>query len=462
MSALPLHLVRPARDLTDEELVDRIRADDPAAFAALHARYEARLVRYASRVLGGRRDLAEDVVQEALIRAHRALRRDTRPIALRAWLHRLVRNCALDELARARTDAVDLHALVEEPLAPGADPHDVAEQRRRTREVLGDLAALPPEQRHALLRREVDGLSHAQLARELGLTEAACRALVHRARRNVVKAAEARDDACEDVRLDLDRAADARRRASTRTYRHLASCKGCRAYRAELRRVGGAAQLLAPVPLLLGGVLGAKLLGLGSSKPLAGATATLAVAGGLGTTVLLPGDPAPVGASSAVVPGGALVAGEPLPRGTAVVTSDVHAPGTARLACPDGTVVAELLPAAPAAASHGFTAGTVPGVARTATVRVADGAAGTVTVRVLCKRLSAAGSLLAAPVPFAGPSDAARICRGRAYLRDGPRGAVVGSTFRGQPLERVGSAGGWTLVRADDGARGWVRSRRLC
>jgi hypothetical protein len=71
------------------------------------------------------------------------------------------------------------------------------------------LAALPEEQRHALVRREVDGLSHAQVARELGLTEQATKSLVFRARGNLVREREARSEACHEVRADLLEAADA-------------------------------------------------------------------------------------------------------------------------------------------------------------------------------------------------------------------------------------------------------------
>ena len=478
MSSLPLPSGMPGRRLAsvgDEALVDRVRAGDERAFAELLARYETRMVRYARRVLGGSHELAEDVVQEALWRAHRALRRDDRPIALRPWLYRLVRNCCLDELARGRNDALDLHGLHEEPAALDADPSIVAERRRRTRDLLTDVAALPADQRHALLRREVDGLSHSALARELDLTVPATRSLVHRARANLVKAADARDAGCEEVREDLDRAHDEGRRASAKTYRHLAACRGCRTYRAGLRRIGETTRLLLPAPALF--VVGGALLGAvktsggagggasagGAGLKAGGVAAAAALVAGGATQVFGPGAPSPVSARSDVA---TLVRGAPVPAGTAVVTRRVVVPAageTARLtlSCPEGTVAAELLPSRPSRLSHGMT--TVPGTARSATVVLAgDDAVRRATVRVLCKRPGPAGSLLADPLPFTARAAARTTCAPRTYLRARPGGAVSASTFQGQPLVVLRADGGWRRVRADSGETGWLPAQSLC
>lgn len=56
-----------------------------------------RLDRFAQRLLGAASPHAEDVVQEAMLRTSRALKRDDRPIDLRPWLFRVVRNCCLDD-----------------------------------------------------------------------------------------------------------------------------------------------------------------------------------------------------------------------------------------------------------------------------------------------------------------------------------------------------------------------------
>ena len=85
--------------------------------------------------------------------------------------------------------------------APAAtEPEAAVERRGKVRDLLGDIAALPAQQRHALLRREVDGISHAALADELGVSPQATKNLVHRARTNLVKQREARSSDCEAVR----------------------------------------------------------------------------------------------------------------------------------------------------------------------------------------------------------------------------------------------------------------------
>ena len=208
----------------DAELVRRLRAGDASAWDAIDRRHRPALERFARRML---RDVApdqvEDVVQEALWRAHRALHRDTRVLELRPWLYRLTRNCCLDERARVRTDAVELERAA--GLADRADgPAATVERRGALRTLLDDLARLPELQRHALLRRELDGLSHDELAAELGLTPGATRSLVHRARGALTRAAEGRTLGCEDVRPDILDAYDGRRRPTARTLRHLASC----------------------------------------------------------------------------------------------------------------------------------------------------------------------------------------------------------------------------------------------
>src|SRR3982750_587348 len=95
----------------DEQLVDLVRAGDDRAFTAIHDRYEARLVAYARQLLGGAHHDAEEVVQDAFVRALSALRADEREMALKPWLYTIVRNRALDVLRRpVRTTDLELHA----------------------------------------------------------------------------------------------------------------------------------------------------------------------------------------------------------------------------------------------------------------------------------------------------------------------------------------------------------------
>ena len=176
-------VMRPLDRMSDTELLTVLRGGDADAFATLCARHEPALRRYAAQILRARPAIVDDVVQESLLRANRALRRDDRHIEVRPYLYRLVRNCCLDELARVRTDSVPLHLLQphDEP-AVGDSAHAELERRDRLGATLADLATLPESQRHALVRREIDGLSHEQVAAELGITPGASKSLVYRAR----------------------------------------------------------------------------------------------------------------------------------------------------------------------------------------------------------------------------------------------------------------------------------------
>ena len=381
-------------------------------------------------------------MQESLLRAHRALRRDDRHIDVRPYLFRLVRNCCLDEIARSRTDSVALHLL-----HPGDEPastesvHTLLERRDRLTTTLADVADLPESQRHALLRREIDGLTHEQVAAELGVSPGASRSLVLRARETLTRAAAARSADCEDVRADLLRAHDARRRASVSALRHVASCSRCRAFRTALKHDRRSLRVLAPPAFLLGGALfGGKAIGLvtGASKPAgikaaAVLTAAALAAGGayeLQTQVFGPGERAPISAAGVALPGGQLSAGQPLPAHTALVTKQVRLPRSgpvapATLGVPAGMRVAGLVPEAGTGAR---TVSTPPRSSAPAPSRACSSPAPgptrgrTVEVAILCRQPDPTGSVRAAPATRRGVP-LVHACRRRAALSRSARGA---------------------------------------
>jgi RNA polymerase sigma factor (sigma-70 family) len=162
----------------DPELVAAFRAGSEAAFSEMHHRYAEPLVAFAGRMLRGTGLDPEDVVQDAFIRAHLALRATDRPMALRAWLYMITRNRALDGL-RARRPSCPLDDAT---LACPSDPVEATLQREELDRVVADLAALPERQRLALVQRELCGTSHAALADQLGTTVSATKSLIIRAR----------------------------------------------------------------------------------------------------------------------------------------------------------------------------------------------------------------------------------------------------------------------------------------
>lgn len=171
----------------DETLVRDVRAGDESAFAEIYVRYSPSLVRHARRVLAQRGPDAEDVVQEAFMRAHRCLLADDREIVLRPWLHRIVHNGALD--ARRRPTEIPVaHGDGPDECVDQRDPYAVLAARDELRDALGLIAALPAGSRMVLMAHAVHGESHETVARELGLTVAASKTRLSRARSQLATA----------------------------------------------------------------------------------------------------------------------------------------------------------------------------------------------------------------------------------------------------------------------------------
>jgi len=168
---------------SDERLVDLTRDGYEAAFSAIVDRYRGALERYAGRIVGESR--AEDAVQQAFANAHRALMRDDRPIALKAWLYRITHNASLNQLRAIRDEVALDDETLGRPATAMAATHDttsVAELQARLRETLDLIAALPATQRDALLLAELEGRSHEEIALALDIPSATVRHRVMQAR----------------------------------------------------------------------------------------------------------------------------------------------------------------------------------------------------------------------------------------------------------------------------------------
>lgn len=176
--------VTARRTRSDEELVAAVRAGRLEAFDAIVARYGPALERFARGLLGGAHHDAEEVVQDTLLRALAALRRNGGEVLLRPWLHTICRNACLDCLRRpART--VDL-SLLEPALADHrAGPADAIAGRQELAALIASVQRLPERQRTALVALVVDGERHEDVARELNVSVSASKALVCRARRQL-------------------------------------------------------------------------------------------------------------------------------------------------------------------------------------------------------------------------------------------------------------------------------------
>jgi RNA polymerase sigma factor (sigma-70 family) len=212
--------------LGDEALACRAHAGEVAAFEALHARHRAPLLAFCRHLLGNRED-GEDALQQAFLRTHQALERRPPPDAVRPWLFAIARNRCLTMLA-ARRDA----ATAGEQPEPSRDclAEDVR-RRSELRELVADLAALPADQRHALVQSELGGLSHAEIAAAIGCPTGKVRALVYQARATLIAERTARLEPCDAIRDLLDAGRGGALRGAV-LRRHLRGCAPCRAYRA--------------------------------------------------------------------------------------------------------------------------------------------------------------------------------------------------------------------------------------
>jgi RNA polymerase sigma factor (sigma-70 family) len=283
-SALPVPVARGRivisasllRLRSDDQLVALFRAGSDEAFRAIHDRYRQRLFAYARQMLAGSRQDAEDVLQDVFVRAYSALRANGRPVSLRAWLYRIAHNRCIDQLRRPAPMPTEMLELNASSLQ---DPIVQAERSQQLRQLVTDVQQLPDQQRSALLMRELQGMSYADLAIALDVSVAAVKSLLLRARTSLIEAAIARDTSCEEIQADLVYAHDHHVRASSRARRHLRECEYCGEYRTRLRSMQKSFAALSPAGSIGGLGILAKLFG-GSGAAAGGAGATSSIAGG--------------------------------------------------------------------------------------------------------------------------------------------------------------------------------------
>ncbi len=166
----------------DRLLVGAARRGDLEAFDVLVRRHQAPVYRLALRMLGSEAD-AEDAAQEAFVQAWRSLERFRGDSAFATWMYRIVTNRCLNALAARRP----VEGLTDRYPEPAGDPAEVAERRARLRAVADGVLTLPPEQRAALVLREFQGLSYEEVAQVLGVSLAAVKGRIHRARLRLIE-----------------------------------------------------------------------------------------------------------------------------------------------------------------------------------------------------------------------------------------------------------------------------------
>jgi RNA polymerase sigma-70 factor, ECF subfamily len=187
MDPRPLPSVPPP--LSDTVLVQRIRAGEPQLFELVMRRHNTRLYRTVRSLLRDEAE-AEDAMQDAYVHAFTHLDAFRAESQLSTWLTRIALNEALMRLRR-RGRFLDLAAPpgsdeetspMNEPDSPLPSPEQEAQTGELRVLLEGAVDALPPASRAAFVLRDVEGLSTAEAAECLGITEESVRTRLHRAR----------------------------------------------------------------------------------------------------------------------------------------------------------------------------------------------------------------------------------------------------------------------------------------
>ena len=179
----------PERPESDTELVARLQRGDDTAFEAVVRAHGGRLLAVARRFLGNEED-ARDAVQDAFIRAYKAIHTFEARAQLYTWLHRILVNTALMKLRERRRrptesieDLLPAYATDGHQAVASRDWSDAVLERKETAAIVREAIALLPDQyREVLVLRDIEEKDTAEAAEILGTTSNVVKVRLHRAR----------------------------------------------------------------------------------------------------------------------------------------------------------------------------------------------------------------------------------------------------------------------------------------
>ena len=178
--------------MSDVQLIAAAREGDRSAMAALYTAHSGRVYSVVRRMVGDDH-LAEDVSQDAWLRAFEKLHLFRGESSFGTWMHRLAVNSALNRLRR-QSKRPDVEAAAER--RPGAPPTDETVLNQK---LLGEaLDRLSPGYRKVLVLHDVEGLTHDEIAEQMGVAVGTSKSQLHKARarmRDLLSPARERNEA---------------------------------------------------------------------------------------------------------------------------------------------------------------------------------------------------------------------------------------------------------------------------
>ncbi len=179
---------------SDKKLVKRVQKGDKGAFDLLVLKYQHKIVNLVMRYVRDP-ELAQDITQEAFIKAYRALPRFRGDSAFYTWMYRIAVNTAKNHLAAQRRRPMDIELDLQHP-----DQYDLHARLRETdtpegvtlsdelkESVEAAIAALPDDLRTAIILRELEGMSYEEIAQTMECPVGTVRSRIFRARDAISK-----------------------------------------------------------------------------------------------------------------------------------------------------------------------------------------------------------------------------------------------------------------------------------
>ncbi len=174
---------------SDQKLVERVQKGDNGAFDLLVLKYQHKIVNLVMRYVRDP-ELAQDITQEAFIKAYRALPRFRGDSAFYTWMYRIAVNTAKNHLAALRRRPMDIELDMQDPeqyelhakLKETDTPEGVTLSNELLEIVERAIAALPEDLQTAIILRELEGMSYEEIAQTMECPVGTVRSRIFRAR----------------------------------------------------------------------------------------------------------------------------------------------------------------------------------------------------------------------------------------------------------------------------------------